>query len=161
MISVQKNVIFIWSLNAFLVIAIILVGWQIKEIKTTLAAQNLQLVGEGVLSSENQGLSLEKIQADQQLLSGVFLSASTTVPFLERVEETAKQTKVSLKINQAETKTDLHLNLSVTGNFAAVNQFLIAVEQFPYALRLKRLDLKKLNNKLWQLDLFLIIALEE
>ncbi|MFA5001244.1 MAG: hypothetical protein WC531_03445 [Candidatus Paceibacterota bacterium] len=138
--SQRKKVYLILIFNLLLLTAIGLLVWQIieekKELSQSLATTSLVKSADGELMSG----SWPKLQAQLMLIDENFLSASTTVGLLERLEATAKQTKTSFKINNVDAQDDLRLNFSVQGSYSAVNQFLALLEKFPYALRLERFD---------------------
>jgi hypothetical protein len=136
-------------------VAVGLLLWQINEEKIKLAENNLQtpLVGSGSLLDG----SLAKLDTQLRALNEHFLVASTTVPFLEQLENTAKITKTVFKINQAGAQDNLTLNFSVLGSYSTVNQFLGLLEKFPYALRINRLDLRAGDKGSWQGDFIVTV----
>jgi len=159
--SSRKNFYLILGIDIILLVLIGLLVWQIKEEKAKLIEINSQAL---LTQPTDEGLfSVSWIKLEPQLatLDNYFLSASTTVKFLERLENTAKLTKTTLKINQAEAKENLRLNFSVQGSFPAVNQFLTLLEKFPYALRLERLGLQAGDNSAWRGDFVIMIMTQK
>lgn len=99
-------------------------------------------------------LGREKIK----LLDSYFLNASSTVSFLEQLESLGQQTGVELTIGQAEEKNnELKLSLSVKGvTFVSVFKFLQGLENLPFAAKVDRFELRKID-KGWQGDFVLIV----
>lgn len=158
----RKTFYLILILDLFLLVAGGLLIWQLDKEKTELASLTVKTslgettVGEGVLLTLGS-----KLQTQAMALDNYFISASTTVEFLERLENNAKLARVILKINQAEIKDNLRLTLSTEGSFSAVNHFLGLLEKFPYALRVERLDLRVGDKGLWRGDLVIILATQK
>ena len=165
MINPSRKIFYlIFGADVLLLIVAGLLVWQIKEERTKLTEATarsslIQPSGEELLSG-----SWPKLESQLAVLDGHFLSASTTVEFLERLENAAKLTKTVFKINQinqAEAKNNLSLNFSVQGSFSAVNQFLTLLEKFPYALRLERLDLRAEDKGSWRGDFVITIMTQK
>ena len=157
----RKTFYLILGLDLLLFVAGRFLIWQLEEEKAELASMMAKTsfnesAGEVVLSALGP-----KLQTQAMILDNYFISASTTVSFLEQLESGAKLAKVALKINQAEIKDNLRLNIAVEGNFSAVNQFLGLLEKFPYALRIERLDLRIGDKGLWRGDFVIILATQK
>ncbi len=155
--SPRKIFYLILGLDVLLLFGVGLLVWQIKEEKINLTTSFAQ--SSLVRSSEEELLTSAwtKLKPQMSILDEYFLSASTTIEFLERLEGTVKTTKTVLKINQAEAKDNLRLNFSIQGNFVAIGQFLEQLERFPYALRLERLDLRVADKGSWRGDFVIIV----
>ncbi len=157
----QKNFYLILIFDSLLIAMVGLLIWQIVEERNELTKSLTETSLSKSVAGELSSGSWPKLQTKLALLDEHFLSASTTVELLELLENTAKQTKTNFKINQAEAKDNLWLNFSVQGSFLAVNQFLILLEQFPYALRLERLDLRAGDKDEWRGDFVVTINIYE
>ncbi|MFA6253812.1 MAG: hypothetical protein WC640_00925 [Candidatus Paceibacterota bacterium] len=153
MISHSRKVFYlILGVDILLLISIGFLVWQIKEREV----ESVNALAQASLpepSEEDSAVdSWSKLEPQIATLDSYFLSASTTVEFLERLESVAKLTKINLKINQAEAKDNLRLNFSTEGSFSAINQFSVLLEKFPYILRLERLDLRAGEKGSWKGD---------
>lgn len=62
---------------------------------------------------------------------------------LESLSMSAKTANVSLKINQADNKKGLNLDFTAGGSFTSLYQFIILVENLPYAVHLDSIHLTK------------------
>ncbi len=148
----RKTFYLILAVNILLIVAIGLLLWQINEEKAKLAKTLAQTPTAQSAPDNLLGASLVKLEPQLSALDNYFLSASTTVEFLECLDNTAKLAKVNFKINQAEAKDNLQMTFSAQDNFSAVNQFLTLFEKFPYALRIDRLDLRAGDKGVWKED---------
>ncbi len=159
--SPKKTFYLILALDLLLVLVVGLLIWQIKEKKLELV--EVMSKTSPIKSSEEQLLasSWSRLEPQLAILDSHFLVGSTTVEFLERLENTAKLTKTSFKINQADAKDNLRLNFSTQGSFSAINQFLTLLEKFPYALRIERLNLQTGDKGIWRGDFAIMVMIQK
>lgn len=140
-------------IDILLLLVIGLLFLQIKEKKADLIEEtSARLLAIDSSAEEILANPWSRSFSQLEVLDNYFLSVDTTVDFLERLENTAKSTETTLKINQVEVKDSLRLNFSVQGRFTALSRFLVLLENFPYALRLERLDLRVIDKELWRGD---------
>jgi Tfp pilus assembly protein PilO len=113
------------------------------------------------IASLNQ--MLQKIAPDRALLENHFIKSSDVVPFLNIIENLAKESGVSVQIDSVDAKidnTELTVGLKVSGRFEAIYKFLTLLENSPYVLDFMSMDIHKLlspvvsdknvNNTNWE-----------
>ncbi len=159
--SQQKILYLILVANLVLVGLIVLVVWQINEERIELSDYLAKNVGSQARETDLFSGSWTRLSPQLDTLNAYFLSASTTVGFLENLERAAEQTKTAMKINQAGIKDDLSLSLSAKGSFSGVNQFLTILENSPYAMRLDRVSLRLAEAGVWQGDFAIIVKTQK
>lgn len=97
-------------------------------------------LGEGGLCLDNREI---------RELKPYFFNSSTTLKFIEDLEEISRQTNVSLELGRVEeAKEELLLSLSTKGQYGSSLNFLEKLELMPYAIRVERFDLR-LDAGLW------------
>lgn len=116
--------------------------------------QDKQAVKKNVESSQqlmggpNEPLYLSKEKVDK--VGSYFLTSQTTVKLLEDLEQIGQQKGIKLTVSQAnDNDNELKLNLTAVGSFSKVMDFLQSLENLPYAGRVERLELKKVESQ-WQ-----------
>ncbi|OJI09475.1 MAG: hypothetical protein COV08_00845 [Candidatus Vogelbacteria bacterium CG10_big_fil_rev_8_21_14_0_10_49_38] len=97
----------------------------------------------------------------QRLMDEYLINASSTIVFLEELEQLGRQTGIDLSIGQAvEQGGQLGLSLKAEASFDRLGQFLTSLELLPYAVRVNRLELRQ-KDKTWQGDFFLLVLQNE
>ena len=93
--------------------------------------------------------TLQKIASDRISLENHFIKSSDVVPFLNIIENLAKEAGVSAQIYSVNTKTDnteLIVDLKSSGRFEAIYKFLTLLENSPYVLDFISMDMHKLPS---------------
>lgn len=106
---------------------------------------------------------LQKIAPLRALLENHFIKSSDVVPFLNIIENLAKESGVSAQIDSVNAKVDnseLTVGLKASGGFEAIYKFLTLLENSPYVLDFMSMDIhksalsdvsdKNVNNASWE-----------
>lgn len=97
--------------------------------------------------------SIELTQEKSRLLDSHFVAESTVVDFIKSIESLAKDRGVVVKISSLQPgeqigKQGLFVTLTIDGNFSAVNNFLILLENMPYQIIVNRIQMSSQKNTL-------------
>jgi len=92
---------------------------------------------------------LDGLTEERTLIDAHFVKGSDVVPFLDTVEELAKDVKVSAEIvsvNVSKDNSSLMIELKTAGTFEAIYKFILLLENSPYSLSFISADIKNLGT---------------
>lgn len=89
---------------------------------------------------------LETRSADFAVIDTAFVDENSLIKFIEDVEKVAKESRVTLKVTTSgrtspNAKNPPEFSLSASGNFENTLQYLLLLENMPYELVFKRINL--------------------
>ncbi|MFH1200949.1 MAG: hypothetical protein V1484_01305 [bacterium] len=93
--------------------------------------------------------TLQKIISDRILLENHFIKNSDIVPLLNIIERLAQEAGVSSQIDSIDTQTDkaeLIIELKASGRFEAIYKFLTLLENSPYVLDFRSMNIHKMPS---------------
>lgn len=156
--AIKKEIYII--ISAFLLVASLLVLFFIFPTYSEVAQKSRELV-----SQKNNRLALEsqfseakkfKLKYDEykpnlEKIDGLFVDSENPVGFIEFLEETAEGFGLKLQISaplfsEKESSNSASFQLSATGNFSGLLNFIQKLEFGPYLINLQNLDIK--NRKI-------------
>jgi hypothetical protein len=95
--------------------------------------------------------TLKDTEEDRNKLSEYFVTKTSAVAFIERIENLGKSAGVELSVNSvsdaAKNSGVLQLDFSATGSFSNMYRLMALVESMPYKVTLKKASMQKIGDQ--------------
>lgn len=152
-----KTIIFLAVINLLVLTAWLVVLFLIQNDRLVIQTARSDNQPTNDQPNKSLGLKLDQVA----ILDSYFLTSSSTLKFLEQLENVGQQTGVKLQIGQAtENSKQLQLQLGTVGTYSQTAKFLQSLENLPYATKLTRFDLGT-DGKVWLGNFTLIILADK
>jgi Tfp pilus assembly protein PilO len=131
---------------------------QKKEIKET--RKNLLIIEKKLEHVKILKSQMKEIKEETAKVDAVFLNRKNIVSFIEKLEDIAKKSDVSMQIISASLEQgnikSPHFRINLAGDFDKLFKFIVLVENMPYLTSFKNVDITRKNGG-FQCDIELIL----